>query len=95
MAKWGAKTVRCEHAVDQKIDDATTHNLRIGDAFEGLKWLLARSPGLGVGRTDIETGERIYVVGADELAETPEIWVLYTDTENEIHIWDVNVARDE
>jgi len=72
---------------------------RFNEAWEGLKWLLSRSPTVKGSVSQIgASGEyRSYVLAGDLLAETPEIWVVYTYNENEVRILGLNAiaAPDE
>ena len=69
-----------------EIERATAAFERFEEAFTGLEWLLARSPERGLrGRITGET-VRIYVQGRDRTAGTPEIWVVYTYSDDEVVI---------
>ena len=93
MAGWGAKTIVLEHRAQEKADAARGADPWFEDAFFALQWLLARSPGLGIDRHDGDNGYRVYRQESDPIAATPEIWVLYSETENEVIFWDINVVE--
>ena len=95
MAKWGAKTVRLEHQAQINADAAAVADQWFEDSFFALQWLLARNPELGVERHDGDNGFRVYVQDSDRTAGSPTIWVLYSETENEIVFWDINVVKAE
>ncbi len=66
---------------------------RFDEAWEALKWLLCRKPGVGYSR-DIDGQEfYLYVSAADELAKTPTIWVVYSYSDHEVTIYDLNAIR--
>lgn len=96
MAGWGAKTVRLEKVAEGIADRATEEFPRFEDAFFALQWLLARRAGtLGIARHDSEENERVYVQAGDEVAGTPDIWVLFSDRPNDVIIWDLQIVRSE
>lgn len=66
---------------------------RFSEAWEGLKWLLARNPelkGSALRRTEAGQLFRAYVLAGDPLGGTPDIWVVYTYNESEVVV--VSVA---
>ena len=65
---------------------------RFGEAWEGLKWILSRTPELqGAARTVVGGRHyRAYVLASDLLAGTPEIWVTYTYNDDTVTIIAVN-----
>lgn len=96
MAGWGAKTVRVEHDAQAVADKAVSQFHRFEDAFFALQWLLARKAStLGLARIGAANGERLYVQAGDEIAETPDIWVLFSDTPDQVIVWDLHVVKTE
>lgn len=96
MAAWGAKTVRLEHGAQASADKAVSEFNRFEDAFFALQWLLARKAStLGLARIGADNGERVYVQAGDEIADTPDIWVLFSDTPDQVVIWDLHVVKTE
>jgi len=93
MASWGAKTIVLEHKAQTKADSVCESNPWFEDAFFALQWLLARTPDLGVDRHDGDNGYKVYRQESDPIARTPEIWVLYSETENEVIFWDINIVE--
>ena len=77
------RSVVLDKAAEQAVDNYSNAIERFSDAFQGLEWLLARRPDKGVGKNVSGTHYRLYCQASDELANTPEIWVLYEyDDEN-------------
>lgn len=96
MHGWGAKTIRLEKEAEQVADKAAAQFNRFDDAFFALQWLLARRAStLGLAKIGAENAERVYVMAGDEAAETPDIWVLFSDLPNEVVIWDLQVVEAE
>lgn len=88
------RTVVEERKVEEAVNRFSEKFPRFDEAWEGLKWLLAREgQNLGLWRTEGDTHYRVYVQAGDELAGTPEIWVVYVCTDNEIIILDIE-ARE-
>lgn len=93
---WGAKTIRLEADAEAEADTAAVKFNRFEDAFFALQWLLARRAStLGLAKIGAENGERVYVQAGDEIADTPDIWVLFSDQPNEVVIWDLKVVKAE
>lgn len=60
---------------------------RFNEAWDGLKWLLARTPDLKeamIWDGDGNGPYRAYVAAGDALAGTPDIWVVYTFSDTEV-----------
>jgi hypothetical protein len=73
--------------VSEYVDLYTEQFPRFGEAWEGLKWLLSRTPALaGSLRRTGEVEYRLYVLAGDRLAGTPDIWVTYTFTDDQVSI---------
>lgn len=90
------RTVVEEHTAAQTVDRLTQAYPRFEEAWEGLKWLLARNPVLkGSVRKMVGTEEyRLYVLAGDAVAKTPDLWVVYTHTDAQITVLDVE-AREQ
>ena len=60
----------------------------IWDSNEGIEWLLARSPEVGMRRPAEQDGIEywMYSVAADPIAQTRSFLVLYTWDENQVEI---------
>ncbi len=74
--------------VSEYVDLYTEKHPRFAEAWDALKWLLARNPEpkgswLKSGAT---RRYRAYVLASDQFAGTPELWVTYTYTDNEVVI---------
>lgn len=67
-----------EADVSAEIDTAETKFARFEDAWNGLKWLLARrGETLGEAPRGGSANTRLYVQAGDPLADAPEIWILF------------------
>lgn len=78
--------VEAEHAAELLAADFP----RFDEAWDALKWLLCRRPGLGYSREAGGIEFFLYVSAPDELAKTPAIWVVYSYTDHEVIIYDLN-----
>tara|TARA_R110000824_G_scaffold999_13_gene5631 strand:+ start:2414 stop:2707 length:294 start_codon:yes stop_codon:yes gene_type:complete len=92
MPIWGAKTIVLEHEAAAKADEACKEHHRFEEAFDGLQWLLARTQDVGLSRVGSPNDERVYVQAGNPIAKTPSIWVLFSDGDDEVRIWDINVV---
>lgn len=76
--------------VSEYVDLYTEQFPRFAEAWDGLKWLLSRTPDLKNAATFVADGNttsyRAYCFEADILAGTPEIWVIYTFTNIQVLI---------
>lgn len=82
--------------VSNYVDLFTEKFPRFEEAWEGLKWLLSRNPApKGSARREAVSGGeyRSYVSASDPLAKTPEIWVVYTYTDDQVIILGVNAVE--
>ena len=81
------RTIVEQPAVQKAADKYSAKFPRFDEAWEALKWLLARSGNtLGIWQNVGATQYRVYVQASDELALTPEIWVVFTCSDDEVVI---------
>ena len=79
-----AREVRLQPPVQENIDLVKRDSPPLYfEAYQGLLWLLARNPEIGIPCLD----KYIYVQGSDELANTPQIAVLYDYDDKTVTIW--------
>lgn len=90
---WGARTIVLEARAQLTADAAAENHHRFQDAFDGLQWLLARTPDIGSVAEIDGIDWWVYVQSSDEIAKTPEIWVLYKITKNEVIIEHIKVTE--
>ena len=86
---WKAlRSVVEELDVSETVDLLTEKHPRFSEAWDGIKWLLARTPDLkgAVSRQDATLNYRAFVFAGDPLADTPDIWVVYHFTDDEVII---------
>lgn len=89
--RWGIRTIVQEHSVSSSVDEHAEEHPRFMEAFDGLQWLLARTPDVG-SVAEIDGVEWwVYVQASDQIAKTPEIWVLYQVDEQQVIIEQINV----
>lgn len=95
MPKWVRyRTIVEEPDVGKAVDRFKSKYPRFGEAFEALKWVLARK-GNDIA-TSSEAGGvvyRLYRQAGDPLANTPDIIVLFTCDDNEVMIVAVNAEK--
>jgi hypothetical protein len=86
--KFHARTIREDKSVEDALNDLSHKNPRFEEAYEALTWLLARS------RDKIPKQVRkvdgieynLYVQAKNPIAHTPRIRVIFTYTEDLLHI---------
>jgi hypothetical protein len=84
------RTIVEEAAAHEAADLFSKQFPRFNQAWEGLKWLLARHPTVGYKNNVNGTTYYLHVVAGDELAGTPQIAVVYTFDENQVVIYDTS-----
>lgn len=86
------RTVVEETDVSPLIDHFTRQFPRFDEAWVGLQWLLARNPRpQGCAAREVDgVYYSVYVAAGDEVAGTPDIWILYTFDNAEVVIVDVS-----
>lgn len=90
-AQFRARTVILEKAAEESSDEAEREFPRFREAWEGLEWLLARSPDRGAMYVGADKETRHYVQ-ASGATEVPFIWVVYTFDDDEVAILDLKVV---
>lgn len=73
-------------AAEEAVNSFCDQFDRFEEAWEGLKWLLARNPDVGLHRVVDGDTYRLYVARGDAMAGTPEIWVLFEATAEQVII---------
>ena len=86
------RTIIQEDAAQRAADLFEEQFPRFDEAWHGLTWLLARNPDRGLSRTIEGREYRLYVQAGDDLAGTPELWVLFSYDENEVVIYGLNAV---
>jgi hypothetical protein len=88
MSLWTKyRTVIEDPAAQEAADAFHASENRIGEAWEALKWLICRTPEIGLSNSE---GHYLYIQDGDELAGTPIIAVVYTFTTDEVIIHDAS-----
>lgn len=72
----------------QAFTDANTQvTARFDEQWDGIIWLLSRTPDIGLPRNRQEPNKDVlYVVAGNDAAGTKEVWLLYSYTEDEVTI---------
>jgi len=79
------RTIKEENIVETRVNSAKTKYSRFEDAFDALKWILARKPENGI-KID---NKFLYKQNGQIDSSVPEITVLYTYNENEVNILEI------
>ncbi len=98
MPRWFyARQIVEEQEVRDAVDQFRAQFQRFEEAFEALKWLLARKcvDVKGLSRTVYGVKYILYRQASDPLARTPEIIVLFTYNDNEVVIIGINAKEAE
>lgn len=86
--QWGGlRTIIEAQAATEAIDAGCAEYPRLEEAWEALKWLLARSAAK-IGRAP-RSGDprlRLYVQSGDGLANVPAIWIVYVLEDESVEI---------
>jgi len=90
------RTVVHELDVSALVDNLKELYPRFEEVWDGIEWILARTPDLkGSARREGLDNIRTYVFAGDELAATPDVWVVYKFDDNEVTILGVTVPDGE
>ena len=87
------RSVVLQPTAQTAIDDYTKNLHRFDEAYVGLEWLIVRTPERGAYQEVHGRQFRVYVQSGDELAETPDIWIVYEVTETEIIVHDIKAKE--
>lgn len=80
------RTVVLESAASEAADLYKDKYARFSEAFDALQWLLARRDDLGFSQERSGRTFWIYVQAGDDLARSPDIWVVYEANDREVVI---------
>lgn len=99
MAGWSrARTVVLEPKAEDAVDRLARELFGFEDAYMALEWLLARKAADVDGCKSRVVGGIEYCLyrqAADDMAETPEIVVLFTANEDEVVIIEIDAEEQE
>lgn len=89
------RTIVLDERARQFIDHHAFPGARFAEHWEGLTWLLCRTPEIGRPRNRHDpTRFVIHVSAGSNLADTREVWVLYSYTDEEITIHGVRLSDE-
>ncbi len=98
MPKWfSGRTIVEEKIVEKKVDRFSRRFGRFEEAFEALKWLLARKCD-DIGSLSRVVGDVDYSIhrqAGSAVTNTPDITVLFTYDDDEVIIIDVRAEKPE
>jgi hypothetical protein len=81
------RTVVEEHDVESTVDSAVEKHPRVGAAFDGLVWRIARRPEDGI---KLQDGLLVYKQPGIPRQEIPAIRVLYRYSDSTVNILDID-----
>lgn len=86
MAQWPTyRTVVLDARAQEFVDSNSSPGSRFDDQWRGIEWLLCRKPDLGLPRhKNVPTKFLLLVVASNEIANTREVWVLYSYDDNNV-----------
>lgn len=84
------RTVVLEKKAQEQHDYFEENLSGFDSAYLALEWLLSRDPYRGRHRDVNGIIYNFYIQGSDPIAQTPEIWVLFKYTDNEVFISAIN-----
>jgi hypothetical protein len=91
------RTVIEEKAVSDAVDRFSVTFSRFDEAWDALRWLLARDPAQKNAARYLDEGvsqrSMVYVQAGDPIARTPDIWVVYTYTDGTVTIMGINAVE--
>lgn len=89
------RTIVEDHEVVNAANEFSLQHHRFNDAYDALKWLLARNPMPHGARSNAVGGKIfwLYVQASDILAKTPTIAVVYTFNPSEVIIHGLNTVQ--
>ena len=85
------RTIREDERVSSKVDEYTKKYSRTRDVWEGLTWMLARSPEQG------EAIDSVFLMKSKDVQSptVPVITALYTFDSDEVEVLDVRINKTE
>jgi hypothetical protein len=89
------RTVVLDGRAQDFIDRHATPGARFAEHWDGIVWLLCRTPEIGTARDRHDpTRFVIHVSAGSGLAGTKDVWVLYSFTDDEVIVHGVSVPDD-
>ncbi len=94
MTSWLTyRSVVLEDRAQSFIDEHATPGDRIESQWNGVVWLISRKPEVGRPRNmQSSTKYLVFVVAESEIANTQELWVLYSYDDREVVVHAVSFA---
>lgn len=89
------RTVILDKAAQDFIDANAINGSSFEAQWDGIAWLLCRKPTVGTARDPDEPNSYLLlVVAPDELAQTCEVWVLYSHDDGTVTIHGVEIVQE-
>ena len=90
------RTVVLDHRAQDFVDREQRQSPKFENQWRGVEWLLARTPEAGAPRVPASPmSYLVYVIPANPLAGTRELWVLYSYNQEEVQVHGVEIGPDE
>ena len=90
------RTIVYDDAAQSEIERFTDPHDRFHDQLMAIDWLLCRTPHIGRPRYKEDSNNfLVYVVKKDTLANTSEVWILYSYDDNTVTIHGLKVVDDQ
>jgi hypothetical protein len=89
------RTVVLDGRAQVFIDEHATPGARFAEHWDGIVWLLCRTPEIGRPRNrQVQTQFVIYVSAGSALAGTQDTWILYSYTDDEVIVHGVKMSDE-
>ncbi len=90
------RTIIYEKQAQNVLDQYTDPHDRFHDQIMGIEWLLSRSPNVGVPAQKDEPTQFVLLVSkGDKLAQTNDIWLLYSYDDGIVTVHGINVINGQ
>ena len=90
------RTIAYNAPAQSEVDRFVDPDDRFQDQLMAIEWLLCRTPHIGRSRYKENPDEYlVYVVKEDTLAETSEVWILYSFDDDTVTVHGLKVLDDQ
>ncbi len=90
------RTIVYEKSAQEVLDQFTDPHDRFHDQIMGVEWLLSRTPNIGFpARKEVPAEYLLLVLNGDSLANTKNIWLLYSYDDETVAVHGLNVTDVE
>lgn len=94
MASWPTyRTVILDPPAQEFVDAQAVPGTRVDEQWRGAEWLLCRKPDIGLPRhKQAPLDYLVRVVAGNEIAQTKDLWVLYSYNDDTVTIHAMRLA---